>query len=262
MKFLDEFISEYTFQDIVDLESRDEQFLALKAAWGEIVTQFWDQPLVRQVFLYLVIQNALVSYQIAGSGPLWRSEFADFLVKDFQILVDFGADNQKWRTKVLKNSQYNCRLYNMKLSRIKKFNQNWDFFEKDMRFFYDFMGEFHSELLITMKQPFDAKTIAFAVKMFGYAARIVFGDFVAFPSIIPIPLDSRLMQIYEFFEEKRGSKREMIAYFQWFSEKYSIPALHLDSLLWLEYRNFYFLGSKFDKKKILDTIMMQTKSKN
>lgn len=42
----------------------------------------------------------------------------------------------------------------------------------------------------------DAKTIVFAVKMFGYGARIVFGRFVPYPNEIPIPVDSRIRKIY------------------------------------------------------------------
>ncbi len=262
MKFLHEFIAAYTFQQIIDLEEKDEQFLALKRARYAVSSEFGDVYLTRQVFLYLVIQNALVSYQIAGSWPLWWAEFANLVEKDFVLLLEYGAHNQKWRESVLKKSRYNCRLYNMKLSRIEKFIQNWNFFDRDMRFFYDFMGDFHFELLTVMKQPFDAKTVVFAVKMFGYAARIVFGDFVAFPSTIPIPLDSRLIQIYQFLEQNKATKKEIIAYFQAFSEKFAVPPLHLDSLLWLEYRKIYFSALKFDKKNNSDTMMMQTKTKN
>lgn len=41
-----------------------------------------------------------------------------------------------------------------------------------------------------------SKTIVFAVKMFGYAARIVYGRFVSYPMQIPIPVDSRIRKLF------------------------------------------------------------------
>jgi DNA-(apurinic or apyrimidinic site) lyase len=39
------------------------------------------------------------------------------------------------------------------------------------------------------------KTMTFAIKMFGYGARVVFDKFVKYPMNIKIPVDSRIMKI-------------------------------------------------------------------
>jgi len=84
---LDEFVSGYSLDDIIALEFRDEQFLCLHKAWNAIVgLEFFDVTFHTELFLYLVIQNALISYQVAGSGVLWWQEFAETIVEDFATI--------------------------------------------------------------------------------------------------------------------------------------------------------------------------------
>ena len=75
-------------------------------------------------------------------------------------------------------SKYNKRLYNIKISRLKKLSQ---FSLKSMDRYYDHMVDLWQDLSKAMSVHPWSKTLSFAVKMFGYAARIVFEKFVPYP---------------------------------------------------------------------------------
>ncbi len=87
-----------------------------------------------------------------------------------------------------------------------------------------------------MQQTVRSKTITLAVKMFGYAARIVTGKFVLYPMDVQIPVDSRLRQIYVYNKQKNVDEKKIQDYFQGLAEQFQVPSLHLDSLLWIDYR--------------------------
>ena len=76
---IESFISKYNIQKIKKLEQKDPQFLALKESWEKIQNK--DENL----FLYLTLQCALVSYQIAWTWELRRQEFGDKIQKDRKI---------------------------------------------------------------------------------------------------------------------------------------------------------------------------------
>jgi N-glycosylase/DNA lyase len=76
----------------------------------------------------------------------------------------------------------------------------------------------------TMNQKPDAKTIVFSVKMFSYFARN-FYDFVIFPNDIEIPIDSRLIKLYE---KNKESYTDINKFYKDLSQKLNIPMLHLD----------------------------------
>lgn len=96
------------------------------------------------------------------------------------------------------------------------------------------------ELSQHMKQKRTNKTMSFAVKMYGYAIRIISNHFVPYPISICIPLDSRLMTIYKKDVSKKDcSDDDIISYYQFLAEKNNIAPLHLDSLLWIDYREKY-----------------------
>lgn len=87
-----------------------------------------------------------------------------------------------------------------------------------------------------MGQTVRSKTITLAVKMFGYAARIVTSRFVIYPMDVQIPVDSRLRQIYVYNMKKDVDEKKIQDYFQGLAEEFQVPPLHLDSLLWIDYR--------------------------
>jgi N-glycosylase/DNA lyase len=58
---VENFIKQYDIQKIKKLEQNDPQFLALQKSWSNIKNKDIN------LFLFLVLQCALVGYQIAGS---------------------------------------------------------------------------------------------------------------------------------------------------------------------------------------------------
>jgi DNA-(apurinic or apyrimidinic site) lyase len=91
-----------------------------------------------------------------------------------------------------------------------------------------------NELAEIMKQKLDAKTIVFAVKMFSYWARNIFKKIHFFPKNINIPIDSRLIALFEEYKWNYGSIFDF--YFD-LSKKLNIPQLHLDAIVWVNYDN-------------------------
>ncbi len=237
---IEKFISKYTIQDIKKLEQTDPQFLALKKSRENISNKNQD------LFLYITIQCALVGYQIAWSGELWRWEFGEKITKDREVLNKIRkqkkCNSKRWYD-FLTTSKHNKRIYNIKSNRIKKFNQilnNKYEFSK----FWNKLCELNSLIAKIMKSKEDEKTITFATKMFGYAHEIVSWKQTIYPMNVQIPLDSRLKKIYLYTvplnkgELKGDLKNKQIqSYFQNLSQKHNIPPLHLDSILRLDYRN-------------------------
>jgi len=98
------------------------------------------------------------------------------------------------------------------------------------------MLELNQLLANKMKQKNNAKTIVFAVKMYGYVSRIMLDKFIPYPMNIAIPIDSRITKIYEMETRKeKFTNKQIEEYFMKLSYKYKIPPLHLDSLLWVKF---------------------------
>ncbi len=70
------------------------------------------------------------------------------------------------------------------------------------------MAHLCAKLADGMQQTVRSKTITLAVKMFGYAARIVTGKFVLYPMDVQIPVDSRLRQIYVYNKQKNVDEKK------------------------------------------------------
>lgn len=126
-------------------------------------------------------------------------------------------------------SKYNKRLYNIKLGRLKKMKM---FPLKSMREYYENMDSLLFNLSNVLSVDSSSKTVVFAVKMFGYVARLIYG-FIPYPMSIPIPVDSR---IRKFFIEKYGKieDKEIILEANRLAKISGIPPLHLDSLFWVK----------------------------
>ena len=117
---LEDFLKAYDIKKAKELEHIDPQFLALKNCRNNIKNK--DENL----FLYLVIQCAIVSYQIAWSWELRWIEFGEKVQKDWNVLLDTRNNNEsntERRFKFLKTSKNNKRIYNIKKSRIEKLNK-------------------------------------------------------------------------------------------------------------------------------------------
>jgi len=223
MDKLYEKLKDYTIDDAIKFEQKDRQFIALKNLYEN--KKFQDE-----LYLILIIINALISFQLSWKGEDYWEEFSVKLGKNNKIedIYNFFED-------LLKNGKNNRRFVDMKLKRVEKF-LDWFSVEKleDLEKFYKNMDKLAEKLSKIMNQKIDAKTIVFAVKMFSYWARNVFWYLQNFPENLMIPIDSRLENLYKKYNWE-ASKKEIKNYYIELSKKLNIPLLHLDAILWVNY---------------------------
>lgn len=242
------FVSQHTMEDIIYIENNDPQFLAIQDLYQTIMSKYpSDIPTNQLLIVDLVIKIALISYQIWWTGEQWRSEVCEYIYNRREdILSDPDCINQNdRRTILLKSCKYNRRLINMKLSRLQKIWNLRSIFVNlsDYEFCYDNMELFHSKLCKLLWSDQYAKTTLFATKMFGYISRLVFDKLVIYPDWLHIPLDSRLIYIYNMINDSasidnsKAANIYIINFFTQISKNHNIPPLHLDSLLWLKFWN-------------------------
>ena len=176
-----------------------------------------------ELFLKLVIANSIVSYQLSGKGENWWWEFSNYFSKNppTESIV-------KAYSEFLPASKNNRRLIQPKLNRLKKLEPFLNSLTiEDLRKYYQNMVKFRNHLAKAVNAKKDAKTIVFAVKMFGYGARITFGEFIPYPMEIDIPRDFRIENY-----TKRFTERNPIAFWREVVNEVKIPPLHIDSILW------------------------------
>jgi len=232
---LEDFLKVYDVKKAKELEHTDPQFLALQNCRNNIKNK--DENL----FLFLVIQCSIVSYQIAWSGELRRTEFWKKVEKDRNILQNMwkaNKNNSDWRLDFLKNSKNNKRIYNIKKSRLDKLN-NILKTEKNFLKYGNNLEELNQLLAKTMNTAIYSKTIVFAIKMFGYAYTIISWNDINYPMSINIPVDSRLKKIYFLNTNILPTKTQTLEvsnYFWNLSKNFNIPPLDLDTILRLDYR--------------------------
>ncbi len=173
----------------------------------------------KKLFVPLVVANALVSYQLSGKGEEWWWEFAHWFSEN--PAVDFSGAYGAF----LPKSRTNRRLVDAKvkrLSRAERFLRSMDLGK-----YYEDMVALQRDLAKTLGTNRNAKTIVFAVKMFGYAMRIATGGFRPYPFEIPIPTDSRIKRI----TEKLGGENPT-EFWNGVARASGVPPLHIDSILW------------------------------
>ncbi|TCK04009.1 N-glycosylase/DNA lyase [Phorcysia thermohydrogeniphila] len=198
-------LKSFTEQEIALLESKDRQYRALKKLFSAI-----KEP---ELFLKLVVVNALLSYQLQMKGEDYWETFSRFFSKSPKL------ENFEEFLKL-----YNKRFLPAKLKRLKKVIRCIEKIteEKSILAFGNNLKELVRELSSCLNQKEDSKTIVFAAKMFMYGYRIAFGEEPKGADEIGIPLDSRLSKINpdkRFWEE--------------LSEKSGIPQIHLDAVFWI-----------------------------
>ena len=177
-----------------------------------------------ELFIKLVIANSLVSYQLSGKGEDWWWEFSGYFSNNPPEGSIAGAYSG-----FLPKSRTNRRLVGGKIRRIKRvepFLNSLSF--DDLRdYYFNGMEMLRDDLAKAMNAKRSAKTIVFAVKMLGYAGRIVFGEFVPYPMGIEIPNDVRINAY-----TKRFTNEPPVSFWNKIAEKTGIPPLHIDSILW------------------------------
>jgi len=177
-----------------------------------------------ELFLKLVIANSIVSYQLSGKGEDWWWEFSKYFSSHPPGKVIAEA-----YSKFLPASRTNRRLVAGKLRRLKKLNPFLDSLDiDDLRdYYFGDMVKLREELAGALGSKKSAKTIVFAVKMFGYAGRIVFEEFVPYPMEIEIPEDVRIKAY-----TKRITSEPAVSFWGKVSKETGVPPLHMDSILW------------------------------
>ncbi len=198
-------LSRFTVEDARKLEEQDRQFIALKNLYRCI-----GNP---EIFLKLVVINALLSYQLQMTGENYWEAFSDFFSRK-PVMDAFPEFLRK----------FNKRFLNARLRRFEKSRRCVDRIFN--RYSVDDIGRnlqiLVDELSSCLKQKKTAKTVVFAAKMFMYGYRIVFNRDPEGIESIEIPLDSRLKKLLPTVEEWRE-----------LAEKLNIPPIHLDALVWI-----------------------------
>ncbi|NJE48809.1 N-glycosylase/DNA lyase [Thermococcus sp. 9N3] len=176
-----------------------------------------------ELFIKLVMANALVSYQLSGKGEDWWWEFSRHFSENPP------RDIAEAYAQFLPNSKTNRRLVAGKLKRIERVEPFLESLSMDelRDYYFNGMERLRDDLAKVMNAKRSAKTIVFAVKMFGYAGRIAFGAFVPYPMAIEIPDDVRINAYTKHF-----TTEPPVSFWKGIAEKTEIPPLHIDSILW------------------------------
>lgn len=220
MEKLYEKLKIYNLNDAIKFEQEDRQFIALKNLWNTLNYKIIND------YLSFIIVNSLICYQLSWK---WEDYWEEFSISLSAYLNSSNTDILNFFTDFLHNSKNNKRFFNIKLKRVKKVLSFLDTFKNKEEYFYKNMQNLRDELAKTMNQKKDAKTIVFAVKMFSYWARTCFNSLEYFPADISIPIDSRLIKIFDKYSEKTDS---IEIFYKILSQKLNIPELHLDWIIW------------------------------
>ena len=94
------------------------------------------------------------------------------------------------------------------------------------------MDKLRNDLAKIMNQKVNAKTIVFTIKMFSYWARNIFNKLHYFPENINVPIDSRLIAL---FDKYKWDYEDINKFYFDLSKKLNIPELHLDAIVWVNY---------------------------
>jgi len=222
MDILYDKLKRYTIKDIYNLEEKDRQFLALK----KIKTN------KNILFLYLILINSLICYQLSGSWEDYWEEFSESININIKK-IKTKEDIFNFFSIFLINSKNNKRFIKIKLKRIKKALFFYDDFLVNYNIYIKDLELLRKNIAFIMNQKRNSKTIVFSIKMFSYWVRIVFNKFVKIPNSISIPIDSRLIKIFEYY---KWSYKDIEKFYFDLSNKLKIPPLNLDSLLWINYK--------------------------
>jgi len=229
-------LQKYTIKDAIYFEEIDRQFLALKNLYE-------NKILDDKNYLFLIIANALICYQLSWKWEDYWEEFSEILEnKNFNNFLEIYSFFEKF----IPESKNNRRFIDTKLKRVSKLEIFYSNFWEKYNFYYKNMDELVSDLSKTMNQKKEAKTIVFATKMFSYWARNIFW-LEYFSENIMIPIDSRLENLYKKYEnidnDIKINSKEIKNFYIELSKKLDIPLLYLDAILWVNYENL--LSSKW-----------------
>lgn len=178
-KQLIEQIKNFSLKELKELEKYDLQYQALENLYKNLKD--------KELFLKLIIINALLSYQLTMKWEKYWTYFSEYFSKN-------KIDNLKQNFQDFL-SKYNKRLLNAKFKRLDKilsFIKSLD--KKNIQEYIKNDLKLLEDLAKHINQKKDAKTIVFAVKMFIWWIQIIWYDKI--PSLwIYIPVDNRIWKI-------------------------------------------------------------------
>lgn len=197
-------LSSFSLEDVLELERHDRQYRALERLFLKLKDE--------ELFLKLLVVNALMSYQLQMKGERYWEAFSDFFsgergISDFPEFIE----------------RFNRRLLKSKLKRLERvigcteraFREGYERFGRNA-------ATLTAELSSCLGQKPDSKTISFAAKMFAYGWRICRNALPEGLESVSIPIDVRISRV----SGERGFWRKL-------SEKLGIPMAHLDTLIWV-----------------------------
>jgi DNA-(apurinic or apyrimidinic site) lyase len=184
----------------------------------------------KNIYLTLIISNSLICYQLSWKWEDYWEEFSDYFsnkkINKDNLLIELAI--------FIKQSKNNKRFIDTKIKRLDKLTIFINDLILNQEKYYENMLDLRNDLSKIMKQKKDAKTIVFAVKMFSYWARNIFKKINYFPEEINVPIDSRLIAL---FEKYKWEYEDAWKFYFDLSKKVNIPELHLDAILWVNYDN-------------------------
>lgn len=213
-------LKNYTIKDAIKIEESDRQFIALKDLYNNLDLES------KKYYLALIIANSIICYQLSGKWENYWEELSFYFSTNW-IWID--VISKLWD--FIKQSKNNKRFVETKIKRLEKLRFFLEEFLLKEKHFYENMIELRDSLAKTMNQKVDAKTIVFAIKMFSYWARNVFG-FREIPAEICVPIDSRLTAL---FEKYKWDYSDIGKFYFDLSKILNIPESHLDAILWVNY---------------------------
>jgi N-glycosylase/DNA lyase len=182
--------------------------------------------------LALLIANSIVCYQLLKTWEKYWEEFCKYF-SNRNVRYD-EIINEVWEF----ITQSRQRLLNWKIKRLQKLTLFFPNFKWKSKFYYENMLDLRDNLAFALwiserniKNNKNMKTVNLAVKMFSYWARNIYG-FKKFPKEISIPIDSRLINL---FEKYKWDYENINQFYDDLSKKLDIPLLHLDAILWVNY---------------------------
>lgn len=233
---LDEILENIDLDTIRQIEeTEDLQFIKMKECWSFLLEKSILKEKLENLFLFVIIANALITYQLSWTWENWWQEYYQFLWQKLSSLEEIPSFDFVifFYDELFDVCKYNRRLQKIKKQRIQKLKI---FFETEntlMDYKLD-MFSLNNVIAKTMSQSSSAKTIVFAVKMYWYAVRVILSEFYSYPMDIWVPVDSRLIKLYEKINNKKTTSSKQVAdWFEEISRQLSIPPLHLDSLCWV-----------------------------
>ncbi len=215
-------LKKFSLLDVLEIEKSDKQYIALKKLLQNIKN--------KDLYLPLILANSIICYQLSWK---WEKYWEEFSIYFSNINIQKNTLLEElWI--FIYNSKNNKRFINIKIKRLEKLKPFLVKFFWKQYYYYNNMELLRDDLAKNMKQKKDAKTIVFAVKMFSYWARINFNKINFFPENINIPIDSRLIAL---FEKYKWEYIDINKFYFDLSKKLNIPELHLDAILWVNYVN-------------------------